>query len=333
MKRFKSGVGIAIACVLVLSTAALAAPKFISIATGGTGGAYFPIGAGLADIINKKLTGYNASAEVTAASKVNCINVNDGKSDLALVLGDTLSYGYKGEKLGGFAKPLTNLRVIANIYPNTIQIVARKDSGIAKLSDLKGKKVSVGAPGSGTEINARQIFAAARMSYHDFGRTDYLSFSESADQMKNRAIDVTLISSGMPNPGIMDIATSQEITIVPIEGELLKVLDKDTPFFVADRHPEGDLQGAGPRRVQRGHPELPDHPRGPRREDRLRDHKGHVREPRPAGAGARGREGDQAGERDERVARAAAPRGGEVLPGEGPHKVTDRGPRGAAGGE
>ncbi len=243
MKRFKAGVGIAVACVLVLSTAAWAAPKFISIATGGTGGAYFPIGAGLADIINKKLVGYNASAEVTAASKVNCIMVNDGKSDIALVLGDTLSYGYKGEKLGGFTKPLTNLRVIANIYANTIQIVARKDSGITKLTDLKGKKVSVGAPGSGTEINARQIFAAAGMSYGDFGRTDYLSFSESADQMKNRAIDVTLMSSGLPNPGIMDIATSQDITLVPIEGELLKVLDKETPFFVPAVIPKGTYKG------------------------------------------------------------------------------------------
>ncbi len=243
MKRIKTVLGIAIACVLVLSTAALAAPTFISIATGGTGGAYFPIGAGLADVINKKLNGYNASAEVTAASKVNCIMVNDGKSDIALVLGDTLSYGYKGEKLGGFNKPLTNLRVIANIYANTIQIVARKDSGITKLSDLKGKKVSVGAPGSGTEINARQIFAAAGMSYGDFGRTDYLSFSESADQMKNRAIDVTLMSSGLPNPGIMDIATSQEITLVPIEGDLLKILDKETPFFVPALIPKGTYKG------------------------------------------------------------------------------------------
>ena len=243
MKPVRQSVGVAIACVLVLSSVALAAPMFISIATGGTGGAYFPIGAGLADIINTKLTGYNASAEVTAASKVNCINVNDGKSDLALVLGDTLSYAYLGDKLGGFAKPLTNLRVIANIYPNTIQIVARKDSGVRTLADLKGKKVSVGAPGSGTEINARQIFEAAGLSYKDFGRTDYLSFSESADQMKNRAIDVTLISSGMPNPGIMDIATSQEIVIVPIEGDILGRLHKAHPFFVASIVPKGTYKG------------------------------------------------------------------------------------------
>lgn len=243
MKRFKAGVGIALGCVLVLSTAALAAPTFISIATGGTGGAYFPIGAGLADIINKHLTGYNASAEVTAASKVNCINVNDGKSDLALVLGDTLSYGYRGDKLGGFSKPLTNLRAIANIYANTIQIVARKDSGVRTLADLRGKKVSVGAPGSGTEINARQIFAAAGMTYKDFGRTDYLSFSESADQMKNRAIDVTLMSSGMPNPGIMDIATSQEIVIVPIPADVRRKLDKEHPFFVATTVPKGMYRG------------------------------------------------------------------------------------------
>ena len=243
MKRLKAGVGIAIACVLVLSTAVWAAPKFISIATGGTGGAYFPIGAGLADIINKHLTGYNASAEVTAASKVNCINVNDGKSDLALVLGDTLSYGYKGDKLGGFTKPLSNLRVIANIYANTIQIVARKDSGVRTLSDLKGKKVSVGAPGSGTEINARQIFEAAGMSYKDFDRTEYLSFSESADQMKNRAIDVTLMSSGMPNPGIMDIATSQEIVIVPIPAAVIGKLGKELPFFVPATIPKGMYKG------------------------------------------------------------------------------------------
>ncbi len=242
MKGSKAAIAVALACGLALASPA-GATKFISIATGGTGGAYFPIGAGLADIINKKLSGYNASAEVTSASKVNCINVNDGKSDLAFVLGDTLSYAYRGEKLGGFPKPLTNLRVIANIYHNTIQIVARKDSGITKLTDLRGKKVSVGAPGSGTEINARQIFVAARMSYHDFARTDYLSFAESADQMKNRAIDATLISSGLPNPGILDIATSVDITLVPIEGELLKTLDKETPFFVATTIPKGTYKG------------------------------------------------------------------------------------------
>jgi TRAP transporter TAXI family solute receptor len=243
MKGWRTAMAVLVIGAMTAATSAWAASKFISIATGGTGGAYFPIGAGLADIINKKLTGYNASAEVTAASKVNCINVNDGKSDLAFVLGDTLSYAYKGDKLGGFNKPLTNLRVLAAIYHNTIQIVARKDSGIAKLTDLKGKKVSVGAPGSGTEINARQIFAAAGMSYSDFGRTDYLSFSESADQMKNRAIDVTLMSSGLPNPGIMDIATSVDITLVPIEGELLKTLDKDSPFFIPTVIPKGTYKG------------------------------------------------------------------------------------------
>jgi TRAP transporter TAXI family solute receptor len=243
MTRIRSTVGIALACVLVLSTAAVGAPRFISIATGGTGGAYFPIGAGLADIINKKLTGFNASAEVTAASKVNCINVNDGKSDFALVLGDTLAYAYKGDALGGFKAPLSKLRVVANIYPNTIQIVARKEAGITKLSDLKGKKVSVGAPGSGTEINARQIFAAAGMTYKDFGRTDYLSFSESADQMKNRAIDVTLISSGLPNPGVLDIVTSQEIVLVPIEAEVVKRLNKEHPFFVPAVIPKGTYKG------------------------------------------------------------------------------------------
>jgi TRAP transporter TAXI family solute receptor len=240
MKLHRAAPAVALCCAL---SALAADTKFISIATGGTGGAYFPIGAALADVINNKLTGYNASAEVTAASKVNCINISQGKSDLAFVLGDTLSFAYTGDKAGGFTVPLKNLRALANIYANTIQIVARKDSGIVKLADLKGKRVSVGAPGSGTEINARQILAAAGMSYSDFAKTDYLSFSESADQMKNRAIVATLISSGMPNPGIMDIATSQEITVVAIDGPVRDKLTKELPFFLATTIPKGTYRG------------------------------------------------------------------------------------------
>ena len=121
---------------------------------------------------------------------------------------------------------------IAAIYPNYIQIVARADAGIKTLADLKGKKISVGAPKSGTELNARAILAAAGLSYKDFSKVEYLPFGESVELMKNRQLDVTLQSAGLGVSALRDLATSVDIMVVPIPPDIIKKTN-DPAYLVA----------------------------------------------------------------------------------------------------
>src|SRR6185437_7464544 len=139
-----------------------------------------------------------------------------------LTLGDSLSDAWKGNEEAGFKTPLKKLRGIAAIYPNYIQIVARADSGIKTLADLKGKKISVGAPKSGTELNARAVLHAAGIEYKDFAKVEYLPFGESVELMKNRQIDVTLQSAGLGVSSLRDLAASVPIVVVPIPEEAVK---------------------------------------------------------------------------------------------------------------
>src|SRR5690606_25196631 len=128
----------------------------LSIATGGTGGVYYPYGGGLAELIGKYVDGYTAVAEVTGASVENMALISRFDSDLALVLADTAYAAYDGH--GAFAdRPIPETRALGSIYPNAVQLVTLAGSGIASIEDLRGKRVSVGAPGSGTEVNARSL--------------------------------------------------------------------------------------------------------------------------------------------------------------------------------
>ena len=158
------------------------------------------------------------SVQATKASVENLNLLQAGRGEIAFTLGDSLSDAWKGNEDAGFKTPLKKLRGIAAIYPNYIQIVARADSGIKTLADLKGKSVSVGAPKSGTELNARAILAAAGMSYKDFAKVEYLPFGESVELMKNRQIDVTLQSAGLGVSALRDLATSVDIVVVRDSG-------------------------------------------------------------------------------------------------------------------
>ncbi|HEX3063071.1 MAG TPA: TAXI family TRAP transporter solute-binding subunit, partial [Usitatibacter sp.] len=170
--------------------AALALPasaaQYVNILTGGTSGVYYPLGVALSQVYGKALPDSKVSVQSTKASAENLNLIEAGRGELAFTLGDALSDAWKGNAEAGFKAPLKKLRAVASIYPNYVQIVATADSGIRTLADLKGKRISVGAPKSGTELNARAVLKAAGLSYSDFSKVEYLAFGESVELMKNR---------------------------------------------------------------------------------------------------------------------------------------------------
>jgi uncharacterized protein len=212
-------------CSLALALVAApvhAADQFINVLTGGTSGVYYPLGVALANSIGKAMPTLKTSVQATKASVENLNLLQAGRGEIAFTLGDSLSDAWKGNEDAGFKTPLRKLRGIAAIYPNYIQIVARADSGIKTLADLKGKSISVGAPKSGTELNARTILAAAGLSYKDFSKVEYLPFGESVELMKNRQLDVTLQSAGLGVSALRDLATSVDIVVVSIPADVIK---------------------------------------------------------------------------------------------------------------
>lgn len=197
------------------------ADDFINVLTGGTSGVYYPMGVALSKIYGDEIKGARPSVQATKASVENLNLLQQGKGEIAFTLGDSLAFAWEGNEEAGFKQKLTKLRGISAIYPNYIQVVASKDSGIRTLADLKGQRLSVGAPKSGTELNARAILAAAGITYKDLGKVEYLPFAESVDLMKNRQLDATLQSAGLGVAAIRDLASSVEIVVVEIPGEIV----------------------------------------------------------------------------------------------------------------
>jgi TRAP transporter TAXI family solute receptor len=201
---------------LAFGPPASAQQKFINVLTGGQSGVYYPLGVALGQIYAKALPDTKTSVQATKASVENLNLIQSGRGEIAFTLGDALSDAWKGDEEAGFKTPLKALRTVAGIYPNYIQIVASAESGIKTLADLKGKRISVGAPRSGTELNARAILKAAGLTYKDFAKVEYLPFGESVELIKNRQLDVTLQSAGLGVASIRDLATSIKITVVTV---------------------------------------------------------------------------------------------------------------------
>lgn len=220
-------------CLLVLISFTTAQQKFITIATGGTAGTYFPLGGAMGEIWNKAIKNMNATTMSTGASAANVALLKDDKVDIIFVQNDAAYYAlndleiYKG-------KGFKDIRGMAALYNETCQLVALAESGIRSVADLKGKRVSVGAAGSGVELNARQILEAAGLTYADI-KVQYLSFSESASNLKDGNIDAAFNTAGAPTAAIVDLSTTKNVVLVPIDGAVATKLMAKYAFYTPQK--------------------------------------------------------------------------------------------------
>ena len=228
------------ATALIAAGPALAQEQ-LSIATGGTGGVYYPMGGGLAEIINKHVEGYAATAEVTGASVENLGLIATGDADLAIALADTVQQAYTGT--GRFeGQQIANTRALASMYANMVQIVTMADSGIDGIEDLVGKRVSVGAPGSGTEVNAQTLLAANGITFEQFD-AQRLNFNETADALKNGDIDAGFWSVGAPTSSILNLATTDAIRVIGLTDAQIDAARAADPTFARLPLPAGMYAG------------------------------------------------------------------------------------------
>ncbi len=203
----------------------------LSIATGGTGGVYYPMGGGMANLISKYIPYAEATAEVTTASVDNCLLVGAGKADLALIMADVGWDAFQGK--GKFKEKLP-IRTLMVLYPNNMHLVTLEGKGIEKVSDLKGKRVSTGAPGSGTEVKALRVLEAYGLDPDKDITRDKLGVSESAGALKDRKIDAFFWDGGLPTAAITDLGATPGIKIKIIShGDAIpKMREKYGPLYV-----------------------------------------------------------------------------------------------------
>jgi TRAP transporter TAXI family solute receptor len=236
----KSIIAAILICASLAATAALAAPASVSIATGGTSGTYYPIGGAIAAAVSKN-PDLNATAETGNAAVANTNLVSEGEIEIAFSQADVTAWAFNGELMFE-GKPLKNIRAIAALYPETVQIVVSKESGIKSIADLKGKKVGVGAPGSGTEGDARSILNTLGVKYDDFS-VEFLDFGGVSSRFKDNQIDAGFVVGGVPTSALMDLTTTKDVALLSFDKDTLEKVIKANPFFVANVIPAGTYRG------------------------------------------------------------------------------------------
>src|SRR5690606_21571541 len=214
--------------------------QFITIGTGGTAGVYYPLGGAMAEIFNQNVRGVNVSVQATGASVANVNMIAQGQVELALIQNDIAFYAVNAQEM--FQNRIGNLRGITTLYPEVIQLVARADAGIRSIADLKGKRVAVGDAGSGTEANARQILAAAGITYNDI-TVRYLSFAEASNNLRDGHIDAAFVTAGIPTAAIQDVAAGRDIVLVSVGADLAAALQEEYPFYIPVTVPGGTYSG------------------------------------------------------------------------------------------
>jgi len=214
----------------------------LSIVTGGTGGVYYPLGGGLANVLSKAIPGLEATAEVTSASVDNIKLVGAGKADIAFTLADTAADGFNG--VGKF-KEKVQVRTIAVLYANHSQWVTVEGTGVTKMQDLKGKRIATGAPGSGTEVIALRILEAYGIDPEKDVKREKLSVAESVNALKDRKIDAFFWSGGVPTAAVTDLAATpgMKIKLLDHTDAIPNLVKKYGPLYVKGTIPAKSYPG------------------------------------------------------------------------------------------
>ena len=215
----------------------------LSIGTGGTGGVYYPLGGGMANILSKNVPGWQATAEVTGASVANLQLIGQGKQDFGLVMADAAWDAVSG--LGKFKSNKVDARTLMVLYPNKVHVVTVEGNGVNKITDLKGKRISTGEPNSGTELLALRLLEAAGIA-KDVDR-ERLSVAEGVNAMKDRKIDGLIWVGGLPTAAITDLAATPGITIKLLDHAQYAdaMNDKWGPLYVKGTIPKDTYKGQG----------------------------------------------------------------------------------------
>jgi TRAP transporter TAXI family solute receptor len=232
----KRAVLIALALALIALSAQAEEKTRLSIVTGGTGGVYYPLGGAIANVLSKYLPGIVATAEVTSASVDNLKLIGAGKADIAFSMSDTVWEGYNGT---GKFKGKVPLRAIVVLYANKTQVVTVQGRGIEKMSDLKGKRVSTGAPGSGTELIALRLLEAYGIDPEKDVKREKISVAESVGAIKDNKIDAFIWSGGLPTAAVIDLGASpgMKIKLLDHSDAIPAMVKKYGPLYVKDTIP------------------------------------------------------------------------------------------------
>jgi uncharacterized protein len=243
MKRTIHALLFVTAAVTGLGAAIAAEQVNLSIATGGTGGVYYPLGGGMANVLSKHVPGMQATAEVTGGSVANLQLIGTGKPYLALTQADAALDALKGEdKFKGKPVPVRNLAIL---YPNRMHVVTVEGTGVNTMADLKGKRVSTGSPGSATEVFAFRVIEAAGLHHDKDMRRERLGVAESVNALKDRKIDAFFWVGGLPTAAVTDLGASPgvKIKLLDIASFVPAMVKKYGNIYIEDVIPKGTYPG------------------------------------------------------------------------------------------
>ncbi|HEV8662181.1 MAG TPA: TAXI family TRAP transporter solute-binding subunit [Candidatus Methylomirabilis sp.] len=233
---------------LVLLALAAAPPlqaqqkRLVTIASGWVVGVYYPLAGAISRIVHTKLPGVRATVESSGASVANAKLIASGDADFALLQNDIAFYAVNGTLM--FAgQPVKNMGGVFTLYPELIQVVATKASGVKSIRDLKGKRVAIGPLGSGTEANTVQILEAYGMTLDALGKVERIGPAEASDQLKDGRIDAGFYTTGLGAAVILDTFISEKVAMVPVAGREAEALKKKYPFYTVTRIPAGTYRG------------------------------------------------------------------------------------------